>query len=129
MLFSLLTYVFYEEFDFGIIFEIGSIIFLLIARKYMSEYDEISSKRYVVCSIASIGWILIYDLVCIVLSIQNVAELVLLFYDYLFGQLFVLLYLAMLFVINRNLAKADNPIKYKESTDWFYERYEGKKEE
>ena len=30
----------------------------------------------------------------------------------------------MLFAINRNLAKADNQIKYKESTDWFYEKYE-----
>lgn len=32
----------------------------------------------------------------------------------------------MLFEINRNLSKADNPEKYKESTDWFYEKYEEK---
>lgn len=30
----------------------------------------------------------------------------------------------ILFAINRDLSKADNPIKYKESTDWFYETYE-----
>lgn len=30
----------------------------------------------------------------------------------------------ILFAINRDLSKADNPIKYKESTDWFYEKYE-----
>ena len=30
----------------------------------------------------------------------------------------------ILFGINRDLSKADNPINYKESTDWFYETYE-----
>ena len=29
-----------------------------------------------------------------------------------------------LFVVNRKLA--NNPIKYKESTDWFYEQYKEK---
>ena len=35
----------------------------------------------------------------------------------------------ILFAINIDLAKADNPVKYKESTDWFYEKYEGKEKE
>ena len=35
----------------------------------------------------------------------------------------------MLFVINKDLRKADNPEKYKESTDWFYERLDEKDNE
>ncbi len=32
-----------------------------------------------------------------------------------------MLYINILFLITRDLGKAENPIKYKESTDWFYE--------
>ena len=40
---SILTYViplFWGEFDFGIIFEIASLVILLIARNFMSSYNE-----------------------------------------------------------------------------------------
>ena len=42
---SILTYVepfIYGEFDFGIFFEVGSLIFVIVGRKYMEKYDEIS---------------------------------------------------------------------------------------
>ena len=117
---SILTYIVplvFGEFDFGIIFEGISLIFLLIAKMYMSEYKEVSSKKYIVCSLVAIGWILIYDAV----------DLAFLGYDYFFGEIFTILYIIRLFAINKNLSKADNPIKYKESTDWFYERDEKEK--
>lgn len=129
MLISLLTYVIpliYGEFDFGIVFEIISLVFLLIARSYMSNYDEIRAKRYVICSMVSIGWILIYDIIILCSSIQDVVDLAFLSYDYFFAEMFSILYLIILFTINMDLSKADNPIKYKESTDWFYEKYEEK---
>lgn len=127
---SLLTYVpplMRGELDFGIIFEITSLLFLLIARNYMLKYDENRAKRYIICSIAAIGWLLIYDLILLCSSIQDVIDLVMLGYSYLFGEIFLLIYITILFKINGNLSKADNPIKYKESTDWFYEKYEQKK--
>lgn len=127
MILSILTYVvplMYGEFDFGIVFEIISLAFLLIARSYMSKYDEIRSKRYVICSMVAIGWILIYDVIILCSYVQDVADLALLGYDLYFGEIFSILYLIILFAINRDLSKADNPIKYKESTDWFYEKYE-----
>jgi hypothetical protein len=126
---SIATYIMplmYEEFDFGIIFEVLSLIFLLVARKYMTQYDEIRSKRCIVFSIASIGWILIYDAIVLCLSVRDTIDFAFLGYDYFFGELFSILYLIILFAINRDLAKADNPSKYKESTDWFYENYENK---
>jgi hypothetical protein len=129
---SIVTYVMpliYGEFDFGIIFEVLSLIFLLVARKYMTQYDEIRSKRYVICSIVSIGWILIYDAILLCLSVRDVADFVLLGDYFFFGEIFSILYIIALFAINRDLAKADNPSKYKESADWFYENYENKDEE
>lgn len=129
MVLSLLTYVvplIYGEFDFGIVFEIISLVFLLVARNYMSKYDESKAKRYIICSMVAIGWILIYDIILLCSSIQDVIDLAFLGYDYFFGEMFSILYLIILFAINRDLSKADNPIKYKESTDWFYEKYEEK---
>ena len=124
---SLLTYVMplmWGEFDFGILFEVASLVFLILARNYMSQYDETRAKRYIICSIVSIGWILIYDIILLCVSIQDAIDVAFLGYDYLLGELFLILYLIILFAINKDLSKADNPEKYKESTDWFYERYE-----
>lgn len=112
------------EFDFGILFEVASLVFLILARNYMSQYDETRAKRYIICSIVSIGWILIYDIILLCVSIQDAIDVAFLGYDYLLGEFFLILYLIILFAINKDLSKADNPEKYKESTDWFYERYE-----
>ena len=124
---SLLTYVMplmWGEFDFGILFEVASLVFLILARNYMSQYDETRAKRYIICSIVSIGWILIYDIILLCVSIQDAIDVAFLGYDYLLGEFFLILYLIILFAINKDLSKADNPEKHKESTDWFYERYE-----
>ena len=124
---SLLTYVMplmWGEFDFGILFEVASLVFLILARNYMSQYDETRAKRYIICSIVSIGWILIYDIILLCVSIQDAIDVAFLGYDYLLGEFFLILYLIILFAINKDLSKADNPEKYKESTDWFYERFE-----
>lgn len=127
---SILTYIIplaFGEFDFGIIFEGISLIFLLIAKMYMSQYNEISSKRYIICALVSIGWILIYDAISMISYINDGIDLLFLGYDYFFGEIFTILYIMRLFQINKNLSKADNPIKYKENTDWFYERDEKEK--
>ncbi len=121
---SILTYIpplIVGEFDFGIVFEVISFLFLLIAIKYMKNYDEIRSKRYVVYAIIPIGWLLIYDLIAMISSLKNFIDFLFLGYDYYFSEILLIVYILVLFKINKDLAKADNPIKYKESTDWFYE--------
>lgn len=126
---SLITYIvplICGEFDFGIVFEGISLIFLLISRNYMIKYDEIKAKKYIICSIISIILILLYDVIILCLSIKDIAYLFLLGYDYFIFQNVLVTYLIILFAINRDLSKADNPIKYKESTDWFYEKYDEK---
>lgn len=129
MVFSLLTYIeaiFYQEFDFGMIFEIFSLAFLIIAKNYMAKYDENHAKIFVRCSLFTIGWILVYDIMALINSVLYLDDLLDLGLYLYFGEGFTILYLIMLFAIYRDLAKAENPIKYKENTDWFYEKYEGK---
>ena len=129
MIISISSYVIpliFGEFDFGIVFEVPSLVFLIIARNYMNKYDEVRSKRYIIFAMIPIGWILIYDAIVFLASIRDIVDLAFLGYDYLFGEIFSILYMIILFAINRDLAKADNPVKYKESTDWFYEKYEEK---
>lgn len=125
---SLFTYVIplfiYGEFDFGVIFELASLVFLILARSYMSKYDEIRSKRYIICSMISIGWILIYDIMIFISIFQDAVELSSIGYIWFIEIAWLAIYLIMLFKINKNISKADNPERYKESTDWFYEKYE-----
>lgn len=127
MFLSLLTYIepiMSGNFDFGIIFEIISIIFLLIAKNYMLKYDEIKANRFIIFAMLAIGWLIVYDIIYIFSSIQNLVDIFFLGYYFFFGEILSILYLIVLFAINRDLAKADNPDKYKESIDWFYEKYE-----
>lgn len=124
---SILTYViplFWGEFDFGIIFEIASLVILLIARNFMSSYNEIWSKRFVVCAIFLIVWILVYDILFLFSYMESIYDLFIISYIYIFREMILILYVIMLFRVNRSLSKADNPAEYKESTDWFYEQYE-----
>ena len=124
---SILTYIpplIFGEFDFGLIFEAISLAFVFVSRSYMTKYDEIRSKRYIICAMIPVGWLLIYDLYNMIYHITNAVDVVFLGYDYYFSELLSILYMVSLFAINRDLAKADNPTKYKESTDWFYENYD-----
>lgn len=129
---SLATYLIplaFGEFDFGIVFEIVSLVFLLLAKSDMSVYDEDKAKLYIIISMLPIGWILVYDLIFFFASIQDVTDLIFFGYDYYVSELLLIFYFIGLFNIYKCLAKADNPEKYKESTDWFYENYEEKDKE
>lgn len=126
---SLLSYVvplMFGDFDFGMIFEILTLIFIFIARSYMSKYDEDRSKRFIIFAMIPIGWLLIYDLITILSYVSNALDFTFLGLDFVIQEGFTILDLLILFAINKDLRKADNPEKYKESTDWFYERLDEK---
>lgn len=127
---SILTYIvplINGIFDFGIIFESVSLIFLIIAKQQMDKYDENSARRYINYSLMAIGWILIYDLILIISCLENVYEIFFIIGDYLYLEHISLIYILILFIIKKDLLKANDPIQYKESTDWFYEKYEEKR--
>lgn len=119
----------YGEYDFGIIFEIASFVFLIIARISMGKYDETLSKRYIIISIFAVVWLLIYDLLVSLTTFTGILDFLCNIIIYVGYEWILVLYLSSLFAINHDLNKANNPIKYKESTDWFYERYDEEKKE
>lgn len=130
---SLLTYVeplIMGNFDFGIIFEILTLLFIFIARGCMNQYDETNSKRFNILAMIPIGWIVIYDFIRILSHLSNtsistgfVADE---FIRFVFLDGFIIIDLIVLLAINKDLNKADNPEKYKESNDWFYESLDEK---
>lgn len=126
---SLLSYVvplMFGNFDFGMVFEILTLVFIFIARHYMSNYDEDRSKRFIIFAMIPIGWLLIYDFITILSYVSNVLDFTFLGLDFVLQEGFTILDLLILLAINKDLRKADNPEKYKESTDWFYERLDEK---
>ena len=126
---SLLSYIvplMFGNFDFGMIFEILTLVFIFIARYYMSEYDEEPSKRFTVFAMIPIGWLLIYDLITILPYVSDILDFTFLGLSFILQEICIILDLIILFAINKDLRKADNPEKYKESTDWFYERLDEK---
>lgn len=126
---SLLSYIvplMLEDFDFGIVFEIFTLVFIFMARNYMTKYDEDRSKRYIILAMIPIGWLLIYDFIAIMTYVSDIVDFALLGYDFVLQEGIMILDLMILFAINKDLRKADNPEKYKESTDWFYERLDEK---
>ena len=126
---SLLSYVLplmFGDFDFGFFFEILTLVFIFMARSNMAKYDEDRSKRYTIFAMIPIGWLLIYDFITILSYVSNMIDLTLLGLDFVFKEECIILILLILFAINKDLRKADNPEKYKESTDWFYERLDEK---
>ena len=128
---SLLSYVMplmLGDFDFGMVFEVLSLIFIFMARHYMSKYDEDRSKRFTIFAIIPIGWLLIYDMITILSYVSSILDFTFLGVDFVLQECFTILDLLILFAINKDLRKADNPEKYKESTDWFYERLDEKNE-
>ena len=125
-LFSYVLPLILGDFDFGIVFEILTLVFIFIARSYMSKYDEERSKRFTIFAMIPIGWLLIYDLITILSYFSNILDFTFLGLDFIFQDVFIILVLVILFEANKDLRKADNPEKYKESTDWFYERLDEK---
>ena len=125
-LFSYIVPLMFGDFDFGMIFEILTLIFIFMARNQMSKYDEDRSKIYTILAMIPIGWLLIYDLITILSYVSDVLDFTFLGLDFVLQEGFTILSLMILFAINKDLRKADNPEKYKESTDWFYERLDEK---
>ena len=128
---SILSYLvplMFGEFDFGMIFEILTLIFIFMARYYMSIYDVDRSKRFTIFAMIPIGWLLIYDIITILSYISDALDFTFLGVGFVLQEGVTIVDLLILFAINKDLRKADNPEKYKDSTDWFYERLDEKDE-
>ncbi len=126
---SILTYVIplmCGEFDFGIIFEGIALVCLLIAKRYIVVNDEKRTKRYIICSMLLIGWLLVYDIIWLILYIIEGVNLSYLVYNFFLGEILSIISIVFLFSINKELSKTNEQIKYENNKNWFYEENEGK---
>lgn len=126
---SISTYIIplaFGDFDFGIFFEIATLVFIIFTRVSMSNYKIDSSKRWNILAMIPIGWLLIYDIITILTHIQDILDFTFLGGEFFLFEFVTIFDLIILLAINKDLRKADNPEKYKESTDWFYEKLEKK---
>ena len=126
---SLLSYVIpfiFGDIDFGMYFEIATLVFIIMAISNMAKYDIDRSKRYIILAMIPIGWLLIYDIITIISYTSNAIDFTYLGINFVLQEGITIIDLLMLFAANKDLRKADNPEKYKESTDWFYERLDEK---
>ncbi len=115
--------------DFGVIFESVSLIFIIIAKRYMLKYNLEKARKYNFYAMLPIGWLFVYDGITYLLSAESFIGLITMIFLYIFSEILLIIYMLTLFLIKKSLEKAGDPEKYKESTDWFYEKYEEKENE
>lgn len=128
-LFSYILPLIFGDFDFGLIFEILTLVFIFLARHNMEKYNEELSKKCIVLAMIPLGWLLIYDFITMMSYVTNVLNFEFLTLDFLLQEGVTIWAFIILYQANKCLNKADNPEKYKESTDWFYERLDKKEEQ
>ncbi len=121
---SLLTYLFpliYGEFDFGLVFEGVSMVLLLMAKNSMKYYEDKKAKTFVICSMLPVGFLLTYDFIALATTIHSVLDVLFVIYDYIIGEIELLLFILVQFAVLYDLNKAMFPEYYQEKNDWFYE--------
>lgn len=103
-----------------------SLIFLIISKGYMNNYNLPKSKVYLFCSMLTIGWLFVYDIIIILSYIENIIDIFLLGWIFYITQIIVIINLTTLYLAYKDLLKAEKPVENMESTDWFYEKLDEK---
>ena len=83
MIISLLTYfiaLLYNSFDFGLIFELITFVFIVHAYSKVSQNNIKSGKRSIIIAMIPIGWLIIYDLIDLIVNIGDVIPVVIDYY-------------------------------------------------
>lgn len=134
-IFSGLTYLYglliYNAFDFGLIFEIISFLFIILAFNAIKKNDFISSKRNIIIAMIPIGWLIIYDLINLLVNIHEVLVEVGFYYmsfdryfyyiePYLF-DITLVSSIILLYKAYSSLCIADGSKKSTNFTDTFYD--------
>lgn len=134
-IFSLLSYlialVFYDNFDFGFIFEIISFISIYIAKSHIEKDDLYSGKKWIIISIIPVVWLLIYDFINLLANIGEVISEVIAYFlsfDFFFYSLepyladvVLLLIFTFLLLAHHMLTIADGTKKVTTYADRFYD--------
>jgi len=127
LLYSLSTYIvpliFGAPFDFGLIFESISFILILVARHYMNEYDAKKSKIIMIIAISILALLMTYDIITIIsTAINNENELLATVMLFIKNDYLTIICILTFFIVYFCLRKSEDPERFKENTDIFYEK-------
>ena len=74
-LFSVITYLIaleYNAFDFGFIFEVISLVFVILSIDKLKKQKLQSAKKCIVIAMIPIGWLIIYDFINLLANLDEV---------------------------------------------------------
>ena len=121
---SFITYaiaLFFGNFDFGLIFEIISFIFTILAMNKIKVQDYSKAKTYNIVAMVPVGWLIIYDLINLLVNIEEVIVELIHYYtsfDQFFYYIEPYLYdvtlvaiIILLFVAYKSIRRADGTDK------------------
>ena len=82
-LFSVITYLIaleYNAFDFGFIFEVISLVFVLLSIDKLKKQKLQSAKKCIIIAMIPIGWLIIYDFINLLANLNEVMANVIEYY-------------------------------------------------
>ena len=128
LIFDLFTYLIFFElgaFDFGVIFEFVAFVFTILAIMSSNKEDIKKTKTYIIISSASIGWLLLYDIIC---ELPYLMDYILVLSGYYYPSLYDLLGLTLVLIIifnvlaYKSIVRASGTVSSEEEIkDWFYD--------
>ena len=121
----------YGLFDFGIIFEIITVICVYISIKNLSNNNLGIGKKYIIIAMIPIGWLIIYDFIDLLANISTVLETVTEYYTsidwvfyciepYIYDVTLITNFVLLIFAYF-SLCKADGSKKSDDFTENFYD--------
>lgn len=135
LIFDFATYIIYGFMgysDFGVFFEIITLIFVIKAKNIIKEQSIDKAKTNIIISMLPIGWLLVYDFIDLLSHLGQISEELKRYYsssDFLFYtytldlvDITLLLIMLLLFLSYASLCKATGDNRYNQSTDWFYDK-------
>ena len=138
MTISLLTYlgplIFFKAFDFGMIFEIITLVLIVIAYNKIGQNHFKTVKKCIIIAMISIGWLIIYDFINLLANIKEVLIEVFRYY-FSFDQFFYYIepYLVDVFLVATIIllyktysalkkAERNEPLEPEDYSDTFYDK-------
>ncbi len=135
LIFSCVTYIIglaFNLFDFGLIFEIISFVFILISYKRIEQHDFKSAKKNIIIAMIPAGWLIIYDFINLLANLEEVLIEVITYYlsfDQLFyyiePYLFDVILVSLIIFLYRayiSLNRADGTSQARNYTESFYDK-------
>ena len=134
-LFSVITYLIaleYNAFDFGFIFEVISLVFVIISIDKLKKQKLQSAKKCIVIAMIPIGWLIIYDFINLLANLDEVMANVIKYFTtwdryyyslrpYLVDVTLIVL-IVLLYKSYSSVNKAGNNTKSDNYTDIFYNK-------